>query len=1149
MNFRSFFYLSFFFLSISLLSRAQNSPEFDVPLRDTVIVNSGADFIIISNINDGDSLLQELSFEVTSSDESILKVDSVAYNPGNKMALIWVSEKSLLGSVVISVAVSNEDGTTTKEFDVLVSEYTHHGIKFEIHDAIFWQEVVPLNETPVFQKIIQSTNLGLEYSRLNWNKIPLTVSAGCNNPSLCDGHDFNTGFIEGYLVPKITGNYTFYMNAANDFALFLSPDKSFKNAGVIAANSDNHGKVGTVVDGSRKSGVVPLDSGKVYAIYAAQWNVHNETGGIKWELPGHFDARFIEGPYLYPEYDTNRPEIVDNVRISATGDRFVRVLWDESSDDQKLKGYNVYLNGIKANGVAVSGTEMLLESLNPNTAYSIAVTAIDHVNNESFIKSIVNFETLELDTIAPSPPTSLTTSQATGLATEISWDGASDEETYIFGYNIYLNGELYNTENLIFSNSIILKVLDPNTDYEVEIEAVDAGMNVSGKSQIFTVSTTEFDPLAENLGLKTGKLLFSVDAMSYNEGIGVNPDFKGGNVFNAAHTILFEDLKPGAIRWGALTANPLNFSDYVGANKSVTIGKFISRCNEFDAYTAFCCGVENNTDWRKDPETFIRFLEYINGPDDTPGGQLRVAEGYTEPFLKNSPGIIFEFGNEVWGSNAHNAQIGSDYNAYAAWCREIATKMRASEYYDSTKIYLAYSSRYPSREHSYGLNEKIINGDKGEVDWTAPSGYLGGNLSYDPAFPPANSELEYYQNVRNRADSYLAGMLSSHKYEVDKTGRLMEQYMYESNTTTPTYNGRLGQALLSTDYYLTAMELGSAIPTIFHLTGGQWRITEPENDYRRLPLFLTAKYFNHFCKGDVLINTYSSNQMGASGTGAKFSERPVGAHTYRNGDGYSIVLISRDYVDDHYVELDLPEDLNFNSEGKMYLITGEDFSTKNAIIDTTDITIKDGMVIKVPKYSMVLLHFGAENLEMENLPLAYYPYPKIEKIEIPQTNFTFTAPLQSAMFSAKISPAESWDKHVEWTLLHNSGNFNLTKLGLYCTVSARSQLDNDTDSLVLRASSRIGDVYDEVVLYLPSTVNAKDTEDQMNFKIYPNPANEILIVEIKTADILRIFNMKGSKVLEKNLSEGRSEVDIRHLTQGFYTAVIGRKNEQLIIQK
>ncbi|MFH0756743.1 MAG: T9SS type A sorting domain-containing protein [Bacteroidota bacterium] len=1130
-----------------LMTRAQQLPGFGIPAGDTVFVHSGSNQLFLPNLSDGDDGTQPLTIGVVSSDESLLAVDSVIHATGDQMAIVWVTEQGKTGSVTLTATVTDPDGSFVGDWELVVSAYMHHGINFEIHDAIFWQEVVPLNDVPAYGSVVQTTNMGFVYGRLNWSSIPLAVSAECGTYWQCDGHDFATGFLEGFIVPGKTGSYHFYMSGAADYALFLSTDSHFKNATVIAASSDNHSDVGEAVNG-RKSAAIALDSGRVYAMYAAQWNVHEETGGVKWELPGVSDATYIDGSCLYPEWDTRRPDPLDDLEATITGDRFLRISWGTGSDDQKLAGYHVYLNGVKMNTAAVTGNSYLLEGLTAGTDYSIAVTAIDRVRNESHVENILHVQTLERDSIPPAPPDSLLVEEATGLAVQVSWEGAADGQSSVIGYRLYLDGALYSGEEIIQTNSAVLQVLAPGTTYSLEIESVDAGMNVSEKSQVFAFSTTAFDPLDNNLGLRTGRLEVSPVAMSYNEGIGINPDFISGEVFNAAHTRLLEDLQPGAIRWGALTANPLSFKNYAGAGKKVTIAKFMDRCNQLSAYTAFCCGVENRTDWRTNPETFERFLEYINGPGDTPGGRLRVAEGFTEPLLPDSPGLIFEFGNEVWGSSAHDAQIGSNYVTYANWCREMARVMKASPWYDSTKIVLAYSSRYPSREDSYGLNDKIIAGDRGEVEWTAPSGYLGGNLNYDPEFPPADSELEYYQNVRNRADRYLEGMVASHKFEVQETGRLMEQYMYESNTTTPTYNGRLGQALVSTDYYLSAMERGSAIPTIFHLTGGEWRITEPENNYRGLPLFLTASYFNRLCKGDVLRNTYHSNRGGSSLQGATFSERPVGAHAYRNEQGYSVVLISRDYENDHYVEIDLPDSLVCSETGQLFLITGPGFSTKQATVDTLEVAIRDSMIVQVPKHAMVLLHFQAEGIVMTKLPLAWYPYPRIAGIEIPEGNYHFTKTSESKRFNAAISPSNSWDREVEWTLRYNSGNYGLLGYETYCLVYVSSDLSNETDSLILRASSRAGDVSGEVVLYPTNPEVGKEVAwAEPGLRMYPNPAGASFRIESSDEATLRLYNVNGIKIHEEEIGKGTNIINTAYLPGGIYAVQVGRMMGRLVI--
>ena len=239
-----------------------------------------------------------------------------------------------------------------------------------------------------------------------------------------------------------------------------------------------------------------------------------------------------------------------------------------------------------------------------------------------------------------------------------------------------------------------------------------------------------------------------MEPIGRSDGIGVNVDYKDGEFLNdPEQQKLLKELGVSAIRWGALTANPLNFKDYIGSGRAMTFGRFMDFCNEIGAYTVITCGVEDATDWRQDPATFTNFLEYLGGPSSSTYGAKRAEEGYTESLLEGSRGLVFEFGNEVWGGTSHDAQIGADYTKYGAWCREMATLMRASEFYNDERIFLTYSGRNPHpNDFSSYLHESLLNGDKGEVDWLAVSGYMGGNLDYSPEIDPGESELDYYRN-------------------------------------------------------------------------------------------------------------------------------------------------------------------------------------------------------------------------------------------------------------------------------------------------------------------------------------------------------------------------------------------------------------------
>lgn len=64
----------------------------------------------------------------------------------------------------------------------------------------------------------------------------------------------------------------------------------------------------------------------------------------------------------------------------------------------------------------------------------------------------------------------------------ISWSESSDNQK-IKGCNVYLNGDLYNINAPVLNALTQLKILEPETEYQIQIEAIDAGMNVSEKAR------------------------------------------------------------------------------------------------------------------------------------------------------------------------------------------------------------------------------------------------------------------------------------------------------------------------------------------------------------------------------------------------------------------------------------------------------------------------------------------------------------------------------------------------------------------------------------------------------------------------------------------------------------------------------------------
>lgn len=70
---------------------------------------------------------------------------------------------------------------------------------------------------------------------------------------------------------------------------------------------------------------------------------------------------------------------------------------------------------------------------------------------------------------------------------------------------------------------------------------------------------------------------------------------------------------------------------------------------------------------------------------------------------------------------------------------------------------------------------------------------------------------------------------------------------------------------------------------------------------------------------------------------------------------------------------------------------------------------------------------------------------------------------------------------------------------------------------------------------------ATGTDDVLSDKttatIYPNPVNDLLKVEVKSADIsfIEIYNLSGSRVITKKIDQGTTNIDVSSLPKGVYT--------------
>ncbi|MFW5974863.1 MAG: fibronectin type III domain-containing protein, partial [Bacteroidota bacterium] len=950
-----------------------------------VFAGSGQNEVLLSGFDQYTSGNVEVT--VTSANTALIEVLNVEYTSGDTYAKVLLEEKGTLGTATLNVTVDDDGAVDESTMDINVVGYDNPGMKFEIHDVIFWKEEVPLGGVSVYDEIIQ-TSEG-PYDGIVWDEVPLTVSMDCTDSPPCTGHDFFTALYQGYIVPPTTGTYTFYMESNDNHGLWLSEDANFDNASLIAARSDNHGNVGTEEGGGRtKSAEIQLEAGKPYAIYGVQWIIHDTWGGILWEGPDFATPQFINGENMMPILDTTKPSSPEALSLEWRSSEGAFLSWNAATDDNRLAGYNLYVNGLRHNEGLIEDLHYQVSALDAATNYEVLVTAVDAAGNESFVSNEVAFETYPEDNIAPQPPTSLNVTEATGLAVQVEWSGAVDNETEVIAYNLYVDGVKYNSDDLIYSNSLVIKDLEPSTEYNVTLEAVDASFNISNASSDFAIQTVAFDPLGPDLGVNSATAVIEDNNISWNHGIGLNGPYNNGDMVDDSYVSgLVEEFGAGAIRWGAIEANSKSLEASSGTGKSNTYANMLNFANQLDAYFALTVGVQDGIDYRTDSDTFLNLLEYLAGPSTSTWGEKRAAEGFEEPLLQNSKGLLLEFGNEVWGAGAHDAEIGADYEQYIAWVRDMADVVRSSPYYDPDLITMVYSGRkpHPGDVGSQYLHTTVFEGDQGAIECLGVSGYMGGNLDYEPEIPMGESELDYYKSGMSMLNRNIEGFQLTMHQMLQQAGEIKTFYLYESNMTTSSYNGRFGQGLTMTDYLAASMEYGSIVPSIFHLTGGQWRIVQVNED-KRLPLFEMGKLFNAHCKGHVLKTELISNGTIQDPSGTDLDMAPVGTYAYNNGTDYSVMLINRDFEDKYTVQVDLPDNLNFNTDATLYTVWNDDYSSFDTNMTEETIQLSDGMLVDVPKHAMVLISAQVDNADYEKLPLGYFTRQQPETLTVTDDN-------------------------------------------------------------------------------------------------------------------------------------------------------------------
>ncbi len=250
--------------------------------------------------------------------------------------------------------------------------------------------------------------------------------------------------------------------------VFLNTPKRKVTFGKTVSGNTNSDLISTAVINDTLNLTLALDkTGE--AIITLKDSAMHKTYGVK----------YVETTFKVAVIDTIAPGAPKNLRGKPT-ETTITYNWDAPADNVGIAGYIVYFEGVAVD--TVSQTTYTAHDLDIVTTYLFEVVAIDDSGNKSE-KASVKVSTI--DETAPTKPNGLS-ALPTESSISLSWN-ASTDNVAVKGYYIYVDGYY---KAWVKGTNYNIVGLNPETQYEVEVKAVDAAGNKSEAASL-TISTID----------------------------------------------------------------------------------------------------------------------------------------------------------------------------------------------------------------------------------------------------------------------------------------------------------------------------------------------------------------------------------------------------------------------------------------------------------------------------------------------------------------------------------------------------------------------------------------------------------------------------------------------------------------------------------
>ncbi|CAF0981342.1 unnamed protein product [Rotaria magnacalcarata] len=168
------------------------------------------------------------------------------------------------------------------------------------------------------------------------------------------------------------------------------------------------------------------------------------------------------------------------LQVLSTTDNQVTLGWRAVSS---ATGYNLYRNGVKANGGIITGTTFTNNNLNSGTSYTYTVKAVSSAGSESMASNSVTGKTTGVPP-AISAPNGLTASDISSNSITLNWNSVSGVTTY----NVYRDGNKLTSVSL---TSYTDNNLVSATSYRYQVSSVKDSSESEKSNELQTTTLTE----------------------------------------------------------------------------------------------------------------------------------------------------------------------------------------------------------------------------------------------------------------------------------------------------------------------------------------------------------------------------------------------------------------------------------------------------------------------------------------------------------------------------------------------------------------------------------------------------------------------------------------------------------------------------------